>query len=135
MLDRNSVYAWSILSPTPTYCIHETTGAHIVYWQGVVMTRVHALILVQENWVQSYATPTMKACAYTEFKQYYRNGAFGSVPSWGYILDNTNANDYLIRLRKYIRKNNANLFEELIKQYSLKEAMLWFSRAEMITDG
>lgn len=134
MLDRNSLYAWSILSPTPTYCIHEPTGAHIVYWQGVVMTRVHAMILVQENWVQSYATPTMKAGAYIEFKQYYRNGAFGPV-TWSNVLETTDANEYLMRLRKYIRKHNPNLFEELVKQYSLKEAMLWFARAEMIADG
>lgn len=130
MLDRQSVYAWSILCPTPIYCYDEATCSDIVYWQGIAMTRVYALMLVQEHWALSYATPTMKECAFKQFKQYYYSGAFGDV-NWERTMNNIDHNDYLSRLRKWIVNNNPNLFIELTKNYSFKEAMMWLAKPEV----
>ena len=132
MLDRQSVYAWSILSPTPIYCYDEATASDIVYWQGMVMTRVYALMLIQEWWAQSYATPTMKVCAFKQFKQYYNSGAFGNV-KWQ-SMDNTDPTDHMTKMRKWILKQNANLFTELTQTYSFKEAMLWLAKPEILSD-
>ena len=134
MLNRWDVYAWSLLNPKPICCWHEQSQSHIVYWQGMAMTRVHALFLVQEKWIQSYATPTMKIGAFNEFKRAYYAGGFGQV-DWSRTLADTNPDDYLGRLRKWIVKNNEKLFVELQQQYSIQEAMLWFADEEVIVDG
>jgi len=134
MLDRQSVYAWSILSPTPIYCYDEETCSDIVYWQGIIMTRVYALMLIQENWAQSYSTPTMKDSAFKQFKQYYYSGAFGDV-NWDRTIYNTDPTDYLSRLRKWVLKNNNNLFIELTQTYSFKEAMLWLAKPEILSNA
>lgn len=133
MLNRSDVQSWSILSPIPQCCYHAPTRTHLVYWQGIAMIRVHAMILVQESWLQSWATPEMKVAAFNEFKRAYLLGGFGSV-RWR-MVDLT-PDTYMMRLRKWILKNNSEFYADLIKNYSIKDAMTWFieNNEELITD-
>lgn len=133
MIDRQDFRAWSILAPTPQCYYHADSRSHIVYWQGIVMTRVHAMMLVQEHWLMSWATPRMKIEAFKEFKRVYLTKGFGNV-HW-HITDDLNHDSYMIYLRRNIVKNNDELFEKLSSDYTIKDAMMWFSdkNEELIT--
>jgi hypothetical protein len=98
------------------------------------MVRVHAMMIVQEKWVQSWSSPTMQEGAFEQFKRAYFSGAFGDV-DWKITMDNSGPNDYLSRLRKWLLKHDHKLFENLTKQYTLQEAMCWFTEEETIQDG
>jgi hypothetical protein len=75
----------------------------------------------------------MKTAAFNEFKRAYLLGGFGPV-RWQ--MADLNPDNYMFRLRKWILKNNEDLHEELVKNYDIKDAMLWFSEnnEELITD-
>jgi len=124
---RNELISWSILAPTPQCYYHKPSNSHIVYWQGVAMTRAHAMILVQELYLGAYATPLMKISAYNELKRVYHLGAFGHQ-NWEWALRESNANDHLTRLRKWLQKHNPKLFTDLLNSYDIKTAMSWFTK-------
>ena len=133
MIDRNAAVAWSILSPTPQCYYHAPTRSHIVYWQGIAMTRVHAMMLIQENWLNSWATPEMKVGAFKEWKRVMLTGGFGQV-NWH--LRDQHPDYYISQLRKWIVGHNSELWNTLMRDYDIKDAMLWFadSKEELIID-
>lgn len=126
---RNDIVAWSLLAPTPQCYYHTASDSNIVYWRGIAMAKTQAMIIVQEKWLQSYASPEMKKGAYNQFKQAYYLGAFGPV-DWTYSLTNTilDANSHLFKLRKWIQKQDPAGFIELTKNYDIKTAMSWFTK-------
>jgi hypothetical protein len=126
---RSDIVAWSLLAPTPQCYYHSASDSNIVYWRGIAMAKTQAMIIVQEKWLQSYASPEMKKGAYNQFKQAYYLGAFGPV-DWTYSLTNTilDANSHLFKLRKWIKKQDPAGFIELTKNYDIKTAMSWFTK-------
>jgi hypothetical protein len=134
MINRADVIPWSLLNPAPLCYYHESTRSHVVYWQGVAMTRLHAMILVQEFWIQTFATPQMKMYAFNEFKRMYYTGGFGKV-NWHNLNEMTQDN-YMAALRKFIQRHDPERIPNLVKNYDIKEAMMWFSpnNEEIIVD-
>lgn len=122
---------WSKLSHVPVLAYHRRSDSHLVYWNGVGMTRSHALLLVNGNWGISYATPKMKKAAYAEFLRAYELGAFGSV-KWHW--DQTH-DGYISGLVRWITKNDRSFFATLAQQYTAQDALRWFtSEQESIID-
>lgn len=131
MLDREDILSWSILTPVPQCVYHQLSDSHLVYWQGIAMTRLHAMMIIQEQWINSYPTPYMKQMAYKEFLRSYWAGAFGSV-IWNLTLESIDTPDaYMTFLRKILVRKNKDLFENLKAQYSIKDAMLWFANSNL----
>ena len=97
MIDRSDAIAWSLLNPTPQCFYHRPTRSHIVYWKGVAMPRIYAMMIVQEKWLASYSTPEMKERAFKDFKRIYHTGGFGKV-DWQ--VRHLNPQDYRMRLGK-----------------------------------
>jgi hypothetical protein len=114
---------WSRLSVTPVLAYHPRSHSHIAYWNGVGMTRSHALLLVNNQWQISYATPKMRELAYQEFLRAYDMGAFGSV-DWRW---EKNSNAYLMGLVRWITKDDTQFFHRLHESYSVQAALRWFS--------
>jgi hypothetical protein len=133
MINRNDALSWSILSPTPQCYYHAPTCSHVVYWQGIAMTRVHAMMLIQQEWVQSWATPEMKVGSFKEFKRVYLTGGFGKV-KWHTV--DLGFENYMGQLRKMMIKNDVEFFNKITQQYTIQEAMMWFAdkNRELITD-
>lgn len=125
---RNDIVAWSLLAPTPQCYYHTASDSNIVYWCGIAMAKTQAMIIVQEKWLQSYASPEMKKGAYNQFKQAYYLGAFGSV-DWTYslihIVDETS---HLHKLKIWLEKQNPKIFDSLTEHYDIKTAMSWFTK-------
>ena len=129
-IDRPQL-TWSKLTPVPVTAYHQRSHSHIAYWNGIGMTRSHALLLVNGNWGISYATPKMKRLAYAEFLRAYEMGGFGDV-KWGW---EQSADGYISGLVRWICKNNHSFFMELVQQYTAQEALAWFtSDRESIID-
>ena len=124
---RDDLISWSLIAPTPQCYYHVKSRSHIVYWQGIAMTRSHAMMIVQEAWLSSYASPTMKEEAYNQLKRAYLLGAFGHVP-WGYTIQHMDANTHLSQLRKWIKRQNPVLLGNLTRDHSIKTAMGWFTK-------
>ena len=85
------------------------------------------MMIVQEAWLSSYASPTMKEEAYNHLKLAYLLGAFGHV-TWGYTIQHMDANTHLSQLRKWIKWRNPVLLGNLTRDYSIKTAMGWFTK-------
>lgn len=126
MNGRNEIIAWSLLAPTPQCYYHQHSDSHIVYWQGIAMAKTQALIIVHENWIRCYSTPSMKEGAFSQFKRAYLLGAFGDV-NWNNILQ-VDSSQHLSLLRKWLNKHNPKLFETLVKDHDIKDAMRWFDK-------
>jgi hypothetical protein len=123
MHERAEQISWSLIAPTPQCFYHMPSRSHIVYWQGVGMTRNQAMMIVQSAWIQAYPTPAMKRAEFANFKRAYLLGAFGNTP---WRVEHYTADTHLGNLYNWIKKQNPNLFQTLSRQYSIKEAMGWF---------
>ena len=125
---RNDIVAWSLLAPTPQCYYHTASDSNIVYWRGIAMAKTQAMIIVQEKWLQLYASPKMKKGAYNQFKQAYYLGAFGSV-EWTYSLThNVDENLHLRKLKIWLEKQDPAVFNGLTENYDIKTAMSWFTK-------
>jgi hypothetical protein len=122
---REDALAWSILDPRPGFYYHPRSDAHICIWQGVVMTQIHALLMIAGNWNLTYPNDRMRKSAYAEFIRAYRLGAFGDHPNWEYTMSE-DPYGYITQLGRWITKRNPNLLTDLKSQYSIKEALEWF---------
>ena len=118
---------WSKLSPVPSLHYHPHSASHIVYWNGVGMTRSTALMLVGAWWNFMWPTPKMKTKSYEEFVNAYRLGAFGNV-NWDDIIK-ADPQQYFPQITKFVAKSTDQPVYELVKQYTVQEALSWFKTA------
>jgi hypothetical protein len=123
---RKEQLAWSLISPTPQCFFHIPSNSYIVYWQGVAMSKAQAMIIVQQQWLETYATPSMKEAAFFHFKTAYLLGAFGNV-DWNYSLMHFDGRQHITKLQQWLIKHDKNLFAKLTASYDIKTAMSWFT--------
>lgn len=130
-MTRDEVLSYSILSPAPVCCYVPSAAAHVVYWRGLFMTRAHAMILVQENWIGAWPTPEMKEGALRELRRVYKLGAFGTYQHRD-TIDSISGHDYMTCLRKWILKQDAHLITGLMEYNTIQDAMSWFLEENVI---
>lgn len=117
--------AWSYLDPKPI-CIYDPKyDAHLVYWNGVGMTRSYALMIYSSVWMQLYFPDSAKKVAWEEFNKIYRSGAF-STRAWDHTIDSKDWSNFHNLLIKFISKKDPNFFTQLKAKYSPDQAISWF---------
>jgi hypothetical protein len=132
--NREGALAWSLIDPRPIFFYHPRSDSHLVFWQGIMMTRDYALMITGREWRLNRINLKMHRNAYAEFIRAYRLAAFGSQ-HWDSIIAEKNPHGYYALLQKLLLKRNPNLLTDLAKQYTVKQALEWFrSDNEQVLD-
>lgn len=125
IMKMRSEAAWSYISPIPIQIYDKKFDAHLVFWNGVAMTRTYALLIYSQLWLNIYPTLSLKKAAYEEYDKIYRAGGF-HTRDWdsllGMIFD-YNLQTHLIR---FLNNKDSKFLTKLTEQYSSKDALNWF---------
>ena len=127
-MTMRSEASWSLLDPRPVCFYDQEYDAHLVYWNGVLMTRTYAVMIYSNLWLNMYATRSMKKSAWEEYNRVYRSGGF-RTREWDSIVDSFDENNFHNQLINFINKGkkHSDLFlNRLRSQYTAQEALSWF---------
>lgn len=124
--------AWSYLDPRPICLYDPKYNAHLVYWNGVALTRTYALIIIETVWMNIYPTDHQRQVAWNEYQRIYRSGGF-QTRSWDKIIDNQDYYQFYRKFIQYICAKNTKFFSNLKEQYDAKTALSWFLPGKELT--
>lgn len=128
-----SELSWSLLDPKPLMVYNKKFDAHICCWNGVLMTRTYALIVVAYQWNNIMPSQAISHAAWKEFVKLYSLGVFGDV-DWDHYIEQTQYNTHHTYLIRQLNADNAN-FVNLKKQYTAPQALSWFMNTRQIVIG
>lgn len=117
--------AWSLLDPRPHFIYYPKYDAHIVYWNGIAMTKAYALMIYSSYWLKSYSTRSQKLAAAREYKKIYLAGGFGHQ-NWDQIIEEKLPYGMVNYLVKEICRNSPKFLIDLVDRYTAAEALNWF---------
>jgi len=120
-----SEISWSMLDPRPVFAYNNRFDTHLCFWNGVIMTRTYALILVGLTWSNIPPTMSVKTAAWNEFIKLYGLGVFGDKDWSGYI-DNARLDQHHTFLVSQINSGNPQFLSSLKTKYSAQQAFMWF---------
>ena len=120
-----SELSWSMLDSRPVFARDERFDAHICFWNGIMMTRTYALIIVGSNWNNVFPTMSVKRAAWAEFVKLYGLGVFRDK-DWDGYFDSARFDQHHLFLEKQINSENTQFLKSLKTKYSSKEALSWF---------
>lgn len=120
--NSESAQVWSTMVPHPLCYYDEHYDAHMVAWNGVVMTRSYAMLLVSSIWMHMYPANSQKEAVLSEFVRLLGCGAFEYTGSTGSHYD------VMSHLKWKLINNdkNSNYITNMRVKYSAKEAFSWF---------
>ena len=124
--------AWSYLDPKPVCLYDPKFDAHLVYWNGIGMTRSYALIIYCIAWMNSYPPESQKQAAWIEYNRIYRLGGF-QTRAWDRIIDSYDHSNFHSALTSYISKKNPKFLYDLKDKFTAKEAFEWFMPSKELT--
>lgn len=127
-----SEVAWSYLDPKPMCLYDPKYDAHLVFWNGIAMTRSYALMIYGTIWCNIYYPDSQKFAAWEDYQRIYRSGGFGTR-AWDTLLDKKFHTEMIPTLTRYIAKGDATFFAKLKEKYTAKEAMTWFMPSKELT--
>lgn len=123
----------SRLSPLPQFGYHTQTDSHMVYWNGVAMSRSQCLLILASVWGMMASSPKMKRAAQGEFMRAYHLGAFGHH-DWDQFISMDPA-QHLSKLQHWICRGNEQFLTDLRSRYTLHEMLeLFKSDNESVID-
>jgi hypothetical protein len=125
LTNREGARAWSLIDQRPIFFYHPRSDAHLVFWQGIMMTRDYALMITGREWRLNKISLKMHRNAYAELIRAYRLEAFGHQ-QWDAILNEVDHRRYYGLIRRFLLSRNPNLLTDLKKQYTVKQALEWF---------
>ena len=128
----NAALNWSYLSPKPIFVHHKKYDAHLVFWNGIVITKTYATMIIASKWMNIFFGNSQKEAAWDEYNRLYRLGAFGHH-KWDAILNRHSSSSMLNYLTTLVAFNKTEEFDVVMKpefsrltiQYSPAEAMEW----------
>ena len=131
MLMRSEV-AWSYLDPKPMCLYDPKYDAHLVFWNGIAMTKSYALMIYGTLWCNIYYPESQKIAAWDEYQKIYRSGGFGTR-DWDSLLERKSHLDFVNTLVNFIAIKDTNFFKKLKENYTAKEALSWFMPSKELT--
>lgn len=130
-----AAHAWSLLSKTPVIVYNEPHNVHLVYWNGVSMTKTYAMLIISTLWLKIWHISSIKEAAWEEYNRAYRAGAFGHR-EWDDILKKYSHNDMPRYFIHAINKNDEKFLFSLTETYTPAQAMEWLDpRCSRIVSG
>lgn len=128
-----SEVAWSYLDPKPMCLYDPKYDAHLVFWNGVAMTRSYALMIYGTLWCNIYYPESQKIAVWEEYQRIYRSGGFGTR-DWDTLLEGKSHLEMTPTLTRYIAKNT-KFFTILKEKYTAKESLAWFMPSKELTSN
>lgn len=123
-------HSWSLLDPRPVVFYDKKTATNLCVWNGIYMARDQALIIASAKFMNMYATPEMKDCAYLEFRRAYLGNAFGHSNWDGYFDRCHDGAHHLRTLGKMMEKHLKSMPE-----YKGPEVFTWFKLTKDYTNA
>lgn len=124
-MEMRSEAAWSYLDPKPLCVYDPKHDAHLVFWNGIVMTRSYALMIYGTAWCSIYYPESQKIAAWKEYQRIYRSGGFDHR-SWDGLLERKSYHDFTNSLINFMVMKDKTFFIKLKEKYTAKEALSWF---------
>lgn len=118
-----SAQAWSLIDKKPVSVYSTKYDAHLVYWNGIAMTRTYALLIISTEWMKMYHTASVKEAAWKEYNRLYRLGAFGHY-DWDATISRVSFHSFIGYLTNQITKNDT-MIDELLLLYTPQDALMW----------
>lgn len=128
----NNKLAWSLLDPRPVMVYDLDHDADLCFWNGQVMTRTYALIIVSRVWCNLHVVETVKQTAWQQLARYYSMGVFSGY-DLGEYFDEKDHTNYPAYLSGLIQSGDVNFFTKLVQQYTAKQALAWFCDPVVVT--
>lgn len=124
--------AWSLIDQKPVFLYDPEYDAHLVFWNGVAMTRSYALLIYSKVWCEIYPSPSQKHAAWNEYLKIYRSGGF-KTKTWDVIVRYDH--DVMTnRFISFLTKNDPKFLIKLKEKYTAKEALSWFLPSRELVD-
>lgn len=124
--------AWSYLDPRPICVYDPKFDAHLVYWNGVAMTRSYALMIYSINWMNFYPPESQKFAAWKEYNKIYRSGGF-LTRTWDHVVDTYDHITFQPILANYLNKKDPKFLYNLKSKFTAQEAFNWFLPSKELT--
>lgn len=127
-----SELSWSLLDPKPVLVYNKQYGANICCWNGIMMTRTYALIVVANQWNNIMPIASVSYAAWQEFTRLYSLGVFAPA-DWDNYMSTAQFNRHHLYLEKQLTANNPEFLMSLKKQYTAPQAIGWFLNSRQLT--
>lgn len=125
--------AWSLIDQKPVFLYDPEYDAHLVFWNGVAMTRSYALLIYSKVWCEIYPSPSQKSTAWREYIQVYRSGAF-KTKAWDNLILNYHPDVMINQFISFLVMNDPKFLIKLKEKYTAKEALSWFLPSRELVD-
>ena len=116
--------SWSCISDRPVFLYDPHYDIHLCYWNGVAMTRSHALIIIGLIFFGIYPAKSQREEAWHEFNRAYSSGAF-ATRVWDDLLHDMEEYTFHSRLINWITRSNSKFFSEMKDRYTPQEVLAW----------
>ena len=123
-MDSNieSAVVWSTMVNYPLCYYDSHYDAHMCAWNGVVMTRSLAMLIVTGQWMNLFPNTSQKDAVEAEYRRLIKLGALKS----DMISENDTYIEITRSLKYKLHNGSKKFFNDLLDKYSSKEAMSWF---------
>lgn len=120
----DAAHAWSLFTPDPVFVYNPQHDAHLVYWNGVSMTKRYTMLTVM-SCLNMYSAESMKREAWNDYIRIYRIGGFGHH-NWDNFLELLNHGSMVNYYAKQLTKQDGTFLSQIVTKYSPQELLRWF---------